>query len=134
MSFRCTSEASASNVATGSTPPVGLCGEFRTSMRLRGVMRARSASMSMSKPRSATSGTGTTRAPRNSATDAYVGNAGLGISTSSPGSRIASMAKNSTGLAPGVTTTFAASHSSPRRAFHVRAISARNPGRPAGGP
>jgi hypothetical protein len=70
MSFRCTSAASASNVARGSTPPVGLCGEFKTSMRLLGVSRSRSASRSMSKPRSRTSGTGTARAPRNSATEA----------------------------------------------------------------
>ena len=113
---------------------MGLCGEFKTSIRPRDVKRARSASRSTSKPRSARSGTGTTRAPRNAATEAYVGNAGLGISTSSPGSSVASMAKNSTGFAPGVTTTFAASHGMPRRFRHSLAISERNSGRPPAGP
>jgi hypothetical protein len=56
------------------------------------------------------------------------------MSTSSPGSSSATMAKNRIGLAPGVTTTFAASHAIPRRARHCAAMVRRNSGSPGAGP
>jgi hypothetical protein len=69
-SWRLASSATACSVSSGSTPPVGLCGEFRMSARLRAVMRERNAARSMSNPFSGSSGTGTTRTSRKFAIEA----------------------------------------------------------------
>ncbi len=50
-------------------PPVGLAGEFRITIRVRGVSRSARSAAVKANPRSSTSGSGTGVAPANRITD-----------------------------------------------------------------
>ena len=113
MPSRAQRSAMAAAVASLISAPVGLPGELRTIALVRGVTRARMASASTWKPSSRWVRTSTGVAPSRSICSTMVGQNGVWVITSSPGSKSATAALNSACLPPAVAITSAGVKATP---------------------
>ncbi|MNP39419.1 hypothetical protein D3C76_1329940 [compost metagenome] len=98
--WRSSTLPSAANSSRVKIAPLGLFGEFSITQRVRGLMAASNCSGVTLKPCTAPQGMTTGTPPLSMAISVYDTQYGAGVITSSPGSRVARKALNSSCLAP----------------------------------